>query len=170
MVPLVYSRAYDITACGVERLHPFDSVKYRRIRDWLVRQGLRKRLDFIDPPFASHADLLAVHTPGYLRSLRRRDVLAGILEVPLVRLLPASFTRWRVPRPMRRASGGTVLACRLALGRGLAIFNRGSGRWSFHTSGLPSLNVTALAANGGYLYVGADNGLVRIVESELTGR
>lgn len=53
------------------------------------------------------------------------------------------------------------------LGRGLAIFNRSSGRWTFHTAGLPSLNVTALASNNGYLYVGADNGLVRIVEKDL---
>ncbi len=56
------------------------------------------------------------------------------------------------------------------LGKGLAIFNRASGRWIFHTSGLPSLNVTALAANSGYLYIGADNGLVRIAEKELAGQ
>ena len=56
------------------------------------------------------------------------------------------------------------------LGNGLAIFNRGTGRWVFHTSGLPSLNVTALAAGNGYLYVGADNGLVRVLERELTGQ
>ena len=33
--------------------------------------------------------------------------------------------------------------------------------------GLPSLNVTALARGNGYLYIGADNGLVRIAEKEL---
>jgi ligand-binding sensor domain-containing protein len=56
------------------------------------------------------------------------------------------------------------------LGQGLAIFNRGTGRWVFHTSGLPSLNVTALAASNGYLYAGADNGLVRVLERELAGQ
>ena len=35
MVPLVYSPRYNLTACGLERLHPFDSRKYARIRDWL---------------------------------------------------------------------------------------------------------------------------------------
>ena len=84
----------------------------------------------------------------------------------------SSFADWKAPAEI---NPNAMLATDRAvyagtLGRGLAIFNRGSGRWSFHTSGLPSLNVTALAANGGYLYVGADNGLVRIVESELTGR
>jgi ligand-binding sensor domain-containing protein len=56
------------------------------------------------------------------------------------------------------------------LGQGLAVYNRGSGRWTFHTAGLPSLNVTALARSNGYLYIGADNGLVRIVEKELAGQ
>ena len=56
------------------------------------------------------------------------------------------------------------------LGNGLAIYNRGSGRWRFQTAGLPSLNVTAIARGNGYLYIGADNGLVRIVEKELAGQ
>jgi ligand-binding sensor domain-containing protein len=56
------------------------------------------------------------------------------------------------------------------LGEGLAIYNRGSGRWTLHTAGLPSLNVTAIARANGYLYIGADNGLVRIVEKELAGQ
>jgi histone deacetylase 11 len=84
MVPLVYSPNYDITAFGLERLHPFDSRKYRRIRDWLVRQGLRQRGDFVAPLPCTQADLLRVHTGGYLRSLRSRRELARILEVPIV--------------------------------------------------------------------------------------
>ena len=35
------------------------------------------------------------------------------------------------------------------------------------SDGLPSLNVTALAAHGGTIYVGADNELVRIAENNL---
>jgi ligand-binding sensor domain-containing protein len=54
------------------------------------------------------------------------------------------------------------------LGNGVAIYNRGSGRWVFQTAGLPSLNVTALAASNGRLYLGTDNGLVRMAEKELT--
>jgi histone deacetylase 11 len=131
MVPLVYSPRYDITAFGLERLHPFDSTKYRRIRDWLVRQGLRKPGDFVAPQPLTQADLLRVHTPEYLRSLRR-NVLARILEVPLLGLLPGWLTAWRVLRPMRWATAGTVLGCRLALERGLAI-NLGGGY--HHASG-----------------------------------
>jgi ligand-binding sensor domain-containing protein len=48
------------------------------------------------------------------------------------------------------------------LSRGLLAFDRRTQRWSTIESGLPSMNVTALAADGEHLYVGTDNGLVRI--------
>ena len=49
-------------------------------------------------------------------------------------------------------------------GSGLYVYDRGSGRWTVVRDGLPSENVTALAAGAGYVYVGTDNGLVRIGE------
>jgi ligand-binding sensor domain-containing protein len=48
------------------------------------------------------------------------------------------------------------------LSRGLLAFDRQAQRWTTLESGLPSMNVTALAADSGHLYVGTDNGLVRI--------
>jgi ligand-binding sensor domain-containing protein len=48
-----------------------------------------------------------------------------------------------------------------SLDRGLFVFDRASARWTNTTVGLPSKNVTALAAGDGYLYIGTDNGLVR---------
>ncbi len=54
-----------------------------------------------------------------------------------------------------------------SLGRGLFVYDRPSGRWTTLTRGLPSLNVTALAEGDGYLYVGTDNGLIRINEGAL---
>jgi histone deacetylase 11 len=132
MVPLVYSPRYNITAFGLERLHPFDSRKYRRIHDWLIRQGLRLAGDFVTPRPCTHAELLRIHTSEYLRSLRDRRILAEILEVPVLRFLPGWLIDWRVLRPMRWATGGTLLACRLALEKGLAI-NLGGGY--HHASG-----------------------------------
>ena len=81
----------------------------------------------------------------------------------------STFADWRSPTVI---NPNAMLATDRAvyagtLGEGLAIYNRGSGRWIFHTAGLPSLNVTALARGNGYLYIGADNGLVRIAENEL---
>lgn len=54
------------------------------------------------------------------------------------------------------------------LGNGLYVFDRAHGRWRSITAGLPSANVTALAPAGrGFIYIGTDNGLVRIAEQRL---
>jgi ligand-binding sensor domain-containing protein len=53
------------------------------------------------------------------------------------------------------------------LGNGLYVFDRGTQRWTTVNDGLPSANVTALAESNGYIYVGTDNGLVRIQEQKL---
>jgi ligand-binding sensor domain-containing protein len=53
------------------------------------------------------------------------------------------------------------------LSKGLYVYDRESGRWFGIEKGLPSANVTALASEGGYLYVGTDNGLVRAQEQKL---
>ena len=53
------------------------------------------------------------------------------------------------------------------LGKGLYVYERQSERWFAIQEGLPSPNVTALAAANGYLYVGTDNGLVRVSEEKL---
>ncbi len=126
MIPLIYHSCYNITAFGLERLHPFDGRKYRRIHDALIARGLRRPGDFVRASKISRRDLLKIHTPEYLRSLRRPEALARILEVPMVRRLPGWVIDWRVLRPMRYATGGTLLACRKALEHGVAI-NLGGG-------------------------------------------
>jgi histone deacetylase 11 len=126
MVPLVYHPCYNITAFGLERIHPFDSRKYQRIHDALIARGLRKAKDFARPGSISHGDLLNIHTPEYLRSLRRAESLAHILEVPILRRLPGWLIDWRILRPMRYVTAGTIMACRLALEHGIAI-NIGGG-------------------------------------------
>jgi ligand-binding sensor domain-containing protein len=62
-------------------------------------------------------------------------------------------------------SGGAVYAG--SLDRGLFVFDRASGRWTNTAMGLPSRNVTAVVAGKGYVYVGTDNGLVRMAEGAL---
>lgn len=52
-------------------------------------------------------------------------------------------------------------------GEGLATLRANDTRWRFISQGLPSLNVTALDARNGRLYIGTDNGLVRIQENNL---
>lgn len=53
------------------------------------------------------------------------------------------------------------------LGQGLLVGDRTGMRWKTVTAGLPSLNVTALAMHDGVIYVGTENGLVKIAEDKL---
>ena len=53
------------------------------------------------------------------------------------------------------------------LGRGLGVYNRKQERWRFVEFGLPSPNVTAFTINGDTLYIGTENGLVRVPEKNL---
>ena len=38
--PLVYHPRYNITACGLEKIHPFDSCKYGRVISFLKNYGV----------------------------------------------------------------------------------------------------------------------------------
>lgn len=53
------------------------------------------------------------------------------------------------------------------MGNGLYVMDRNGERWMAISDGLPSMNVTAVAAANGYVYIGTDNGLVRISERSL---
>jgi ligand-binding sensor domain-containing protein len=68
------------------------------------------------------------------------------------------------PNAMAVSAGQVYIG---TLDRGLFIFDRATARWTNSSVGLPSKNVTALAVDGGYLYTGTDNGLVRIPEGIL---
>jgi histone deacetylase 11 len=87
---------------------------------------VREAGDFIRPTPIRREELARVHTPEYLRSLRSSSVLAEILGVPVLARVPRWFVDWRVLLPMRYATGGTLLAARLALEHGIAI-NLGGG-------------------------------------------
>jgi histone deacetylase 11 len=108
-IPIVYSEHYDIGLAGMERLHPFDTRKhgkvYRRLRETL---GIGKEA-FCAPPMATEAELLSVHTPRYLASLKRSYNIAFIAELPLLAFVPNALLQKRVLEPMRYATKGTML-------------------------------------------------------------
>ncbi|HEV3143872.1 MAG TPA: histone deacetylase [Gemmataceae bacterium] len=123
MIAIVYSRHYDISFFGIERLHPFDSRKYgrawRELRKYFGR-GLFKHVITVDRP-AKFNELVRVHSAEYLVGIRQSKALSAALELPPLRRLPSWLLRWRVLRPMRWAVQGTVLAAKAALERGVAV-------------------------------------------------
>lgn len=125
-VPLFYAKHYNFNAFGIEKLHPFDGNKYKRIHDYLITQKLRVASDFIRPQEITDKQLLTVHTPHYIASLQESKTLARILEISILGRLPSFMLDWRILRPMRLASEGTSAACDAALKTRVAI-NIGGG-------------------------------------------
>src|SRR5580765_2428059 len=85
-IRVVYTRHYNISFLGIERLHPFDARKFGRA--WsLLREQFGARLSkhhiSVDRP-VSDAELLLAHSREYIQSLRSSECIATALEVPLL--------------------------------------------------------------------------------------
>ncbi|XP_064944457.1 histone deacetylase 2 isoform X1 [Musa acuminata AAA Group] len=125
-VPVIYSSSYDIAFFGIEKLHPFDSSKWGRICQFLIKEGFLDKKQTVEPLEASKDDLLVVHSESYLSSLKSSLNVATIIEVPPVSLLPNCLVQNKVLYPFRKQVGGSILAAKLAKERGWAI-NIGGG-------------------------------------------
>ncbi len=120
-VAIVYSKHYQINLGGPERLHPFDIRKYSRIYLKLVTDGLIVPEDVFVPESVTRADLLRVHTPEYLASLKSSKNVARYLEAPILAAAPAKLVDAGVLSAFRYGTGGTILAGRLALTHGIGV-------------------------------------------------
>ena len=63
---LVYSDRYDLNLGS----HVFPSIKYRLVKEKLLRERLAEPGDFVEPPPASDDDIALVHHREYLRKLQ----------------------------------------------------------------------------------------------------
>lgn len=128
---VVYSQRYQISFGGLEKLHPFDINKYARIFQALSDDGLISPADVHVPAEIDAEDIQRVHSAEYIQSLKRPHDLARYLEFEPLAFAPAGMTDGAVLRPFRTATGGTLLAARLALQHGMAV-NLGGG---YHHAG-----------------------------------
>ena len=125
-VAIVYSKNYQISLGGFEKLHPFDINKYATIYLQLVADGLITPDQVFVPEEIGTEDLLRVHTKAYLEDLKDKAKVARYIEASQLRLLPMFMIESGVLKPFRIATAGTVLAARQALNSGIAI-NIGGG-------------------------------------------
>ena len=126
IIPIAYSKNYEIRLAGKENLSTFDVHKYSKIRNELIREGLRKRSEFLVPRKISRGELLLVHTEEYLARMRSSKYVAKVLEVPPIKIMPSGLMRETILKSFMYASEGTVLAGRRALEGGIAV-NLGGG-------------------------------------------
>ena len=114
--PLIYSDRYDLNLGD----HVFPTEKYRLVHDRLLREGVAGPEDFLEPAPASDADILLVHEPGYVERLK-----TGTLSIEEIIQLEIPYSR-QMAEAAWLATGGTILAARQALARGVAV-NLGGG-------------------------------------------
>jgi acetoin utilization deacetylase AcuC-like enzyme len=113
---LIYADAYDLNLGN----HVFPSIKYRLIKEKLLRDQIAGPQDFIAPSAASEDDIALVHHREYIRKLQ-----AGKLSYLEILRLEIPYSPELV-RAVWLGAGGSILAGRLALQDGAAV-NVGGG-------------------------------------------
>jgi acetoin utilization deacetylase AcuC-like enzyme len=113
---VVYSPQYDLNLGN----HVFPSIKYRLIKEKLLRDRIVEPQDIVEPPAASEDDIALVHSREYVRKLQ-----AGKLSYMEILRLEIPYSPELV-RAVWLAAGGSILAGRLALRDGAAV-NIGGG-------------------------------------------
>jgi len=134
---LVYSDRYDLNLGS----HVFPSIKYRLVKEKLLREHIAEPGDFVEPPPASDDDIALVHHREYLRKLQ-----TGKLSYLEVLRLEIPYSPELV-RAVWLCAGGSILAGRLALEDGVAV-NVGGGfhhAYPDHGEGFCVLNDFAVA-------------------------
>jgi acetoin utilization deacetylase AcuC-like enzyme len=121
--------------------HPFPMSKYSRLLDLLLAEGVLAAADILQPEPLDAPTLELVHTSAYLAKLASSGLSAA--EQRLLGL-PWSEALWE---RARLAAGGTLLAARAALERGLAGNLAGGTHHAFadHGEGFCALNDVAIA-------------------------
>lgn len=120
-LPIIYRDEYNISFMGFQRLHPFDSEKFGRIYRYLIDHAGLSESSFTKPEIISEDDLLKVHPPKYLASLKKSGNVSRIAEVKLLAFGPNFLLQKYFLTPMKYSTGGTVLGTTLALEKGWAI-------------------------------------------------
>ena len=129
---VIYSKDYDLNLGN----HVFPSIKYRLIKEKLLRDQIVGAEDIVEPRAASEDDIALVHARDYIRKLQ-----AGKLSYLEILKLEIPYSPELV-RAVWLAAGGSILAGRLALQDGVCA-NIGGGfhhAYPDHGEGFCALN------------------------------
>lgn len=114
---LIYSKNYDFTFWGLNRLHPFDGRKFSKA--WaLVASTYKEKINalLIEPKHPVTDELLLnLHGKDYLTSLNRSVSIAQVIEISLARFIPNKLLQKRLITPIKLGCAGTLLATEAAL-------------------------------------------------------
>jgi len=134
---LVYSDQYDLNLGH----HVFPSVKYKLTKERLLKDGVVRAADFVEPEPASDEDVRLVHHQDYIYKLKH-----GTLSYLEILRLEIPYSPELI-RAVWLCAGGSILAGRLALEGGIAVNVGGGFHHAFpdHGEGFCVLHDVAIA-------------------------
>lgn len=134
---LVYSEQYDLNLGD----HVFPAIKYRLVKEKLLREGVARPDDLVEPEPASDDDVALVHHRDYIRKLK-----TGKLSYTEILRMEIPYSP-ELMRAVWLSAGGSILAGRLALSDSVAV-NIGGGfhhAYPDHGEGFCVLHDVAIA-------------------------
>lgn len=140
---VVYSSDYIYGLPTAGDHQTFDLMKYKKIKDQLVKEKILKRYNIIRPDLCPYEDLKLVHTEAYLKSLQDPLNVSNLLRLTDVDLFYNSILEY-----YRAVTGGTLLATAYALKWNVPTFNLGGGYHHAHpdkAEGFCLINDVAIA-------------------------
>ena len=124
---LVYRSEYFSGIHARNAHQTFDVMRYKKVRDRLIKDKLIRRKDILPAPRISDEDLRLVHTEEYLNSLKHPMTVAKILNIDYINPWDEYVFEY-----FRYITGGTLLATEHALEHKTTVFNLGGGYHHAH--------------------------------------
>lgn len=123
---IVYSHEYFYGIPEGDSRGTFDVMKYKKIRDKLVKEHYLQRKRIMIPEMVSYEDMELVHTRDFLKSIQNPTNVSRFLKLGYMNPWDVYILEY-----FRIVAGGTLLAAQYALNNGGIVFNLGGG---FHHS------------------------------------
>jgi acetoin utilization deacetylase AcuC-like enzyme len=156
MIPIVHHPAYH---AEIPSDHRFPMGKFRRLGEVLVEDGIVAPGGFAVPALAGDGWLRLAHDGGYVD-----QVLGAAVPERIAREIGFPMTE-SVARRARAATGGTVLAARLALEHGIALNTAGGSHHARRAQGAGFCVFNDVAVAAAVLL--ADHGAERVLVIDL---
>ena len=108
-----YNPVYNIDLGLLNRLHPFDGLKFKKVYDQI---HLFEQVELIDPKTPVTDDDINKFVDSLQKLLlKKKRYIFRALEVPYIPLVPFSWIDKKVLLPMRYGVAGTIQAARYAM-------------------------------------------------------
>lgn len=124
---VVFSSDYIYGLPSAGERQTFDIMRFKKIRDRLVKERLLSRKNILRPELCSYHDLYLVHSKPYIKKLQNPLYASQLLNLDAINLFYESILEY-----YRAVTGGTLLATAQALKWNVPVFNLGGGYHHAH--------------------------------------